>query len=177
MEYAMSLLFDNSTEEKIYDLINKIAESTGNKSFLEYGINPHMTISYFEYTKNIDTIIELLDKNIPLLNMGIGHTFLNSVGTFIPTVIFISPVINNYLLDFNKKINKLLEKNTEIKFLGFYLENKWVPHISLAWKLNKDELLIGMEILVNNFQNIFAEIKKIELAECNPYKEIKIWEL
>jgi 2'-5' RNA ligase len=177
MEYAITLYFDKTAEDKINDLVYKIAESNGNKYMLENNIKPHITIAYFEYNKNINSIIELLDKNIPILNMGIGQTFLGSIGTFIPAVLFISPVINNYLLNFNKKANELLEKNKKIKFIGFYLENKWVPHVSLGVKLNKNELLKGMEILVNNYQNIFAEVNKIALVECNPYKEIKTWKL
>jgi len=35
--------FDKAAEEKIYDLIKKIIKSTGNKSFLKYGINLYIS--------------------------------------------------------------------------------------------------------------------------------------
>jgi hypothetical protein len=58
-----------------------------------------------------------------------------------------------------------------------YIENQWVPHISLGVKLNEDEIKNGVKILLKNYTVIDAKIKGIGLSECNPYKDIKIWKI
>ena len=175
MDYGIILLFENESEDKIKDLINKIAQNNGNNYMLENNIPPHLSISLFEYNDPIHSIIELLDKNIS--NIKSQNLYLASIGIFNPNVLFLSPVINNILLESNKNINKLLENNGVNKFDNYYLENQWVPHISLGVKLNKNELLNGINLLINNYQNMGIKINRIGLVECNPYKEIKIWNI
>jgi 2'-5' RNA ligase len=175
MDYGIILCFDKNSEENINDLIKKIAQNNGNTYMLENNILPHLCISLFEYNDAIHSIIELLDKNIS--NIKSQDIYLDSVGIFNPNVLFLSPVINSYILESNKYINKLLENNGVSKFDKYYIENQWVPHISLGVKLTKKELLDGINVIINNFQNMSIKINKMALAECNPYKEIKIWNI
>jgi 2'-5' RNA ligase len=172
MDYAVVLFFDKNTEDKINELIKKIAQNNGNNYMLENKIPPHLTISLFEYDNQINSIIELLDKNISCVN--IQNMYFVSIGIFNPNVLFLSPVIDNDLLELNKYMNKLLEENNVNKIDQNYLGNQWVPHASLGVKLNEKELLDGLNILINNYQKINARINRIALVECNSYKELKI---
>jgi len=177
MDYAITLYFNKIVEDKINDLINEIAKSNGNKYMVDKNIKPHLSISLFEYNGNINSIIELLDKNIPKMNFNEGKIILASIGIFNPYVLFIAPVVNKCLLKLNKKINELLHKNNDIKIDINYIDDQWVPHITIGVKLNKIELINGINILINNFQKTEANINKIALEECEPLKEIKIWNL
>ena len=100
-----------------------------------------------------------------------------SFGIFNPSVLFLSPVFDNNLSNSNKNIINILNQIENIIFNKFYIENNWVPHISLGVKLNENELLNGIKILSKCFKPIGIEINRIGLVECNPYKEIKIWDL
>jgi 2'-5' RNA ligase len=173
MDYAIILFFDKNTEDKINVLIQKIAQNNGNNYMVVNKIPPHLSISLFGYDNPINSIIKLIDNNISEIN--IQNIYFASIGIFNPNVLFLSPVIDNNLLELNRYMNKLLKNNNVNKFDQNYLENQWVPHMSLGVKLNEKELLDGLNVLINNYQNINARINRIALVECNPYKEIKIW--
>lgn len=177
MDYAITLYFNKTVEDKINGLINEIAKNNGNKYMVENNIKPHLSISLFEYNGNINSIIELLDKYIPKMNINVGNIILASIGIFNPNVLYIAPVVNKYLLELNEKINELLYNNGDIKLDINYTSGQWVPHISLAVKLDKNELKNGINVLINNFQKISANINRVALEECEPLKEIKIWNI
>jgi len=176
MEYAIVLYFNKSAEDVITNLIQEIANNNGNKYMVENKIFPHLTLSLFEYNGGNDSLINFFDDPISKINMNFENIPLSTIGMFIPKVLFIAPVVNKYLLELNKKINELLNANKDIILDKFYSNDQWVPHVSLGVKLNKDELLKGISVLINNFQNIDAKIDTIALAECNPLKNIKTWD-
>ncbi|GHT98935.1 hypothetical protein FACS1894142_5910 [Spirochaetia bacterium] len=175
MEYAVALYFDKTIEEKINSLILKIANDCGNKYMVDNKIPPHITISLFQYDDIIAPIIKIIDENISWFKKG--NISLVSIGIFNPNVLFIMPIVNNFLIKANRKITKLLESDKKINMDKNYIQNQWVPHISLAVKLNTDELINGIKTVINNYNAFGGEINRIVFSECNPYKEIKIWNL
>ena len=175
MEYAIALYFDEEIEENINSLILEIANKTENKYMVDNKIPPHITISLFQYNEKIDTIIEIIENNISFFRRN--NIIIASIGIFNPSVLFIAPVINDYLLELNKKINEIININEEIIFDKNYIENQWVPHISLGVKLDENELINGVKTLVENFKILDIEIDRVGFAECNPYKDIKTWKI
>jgi hypothetical protein len=173
MEYAIVLYFDEKKEETINSLIKKIANKNGNNYMVDNKIPPHITISLFQYNEKIDTIIEIIENNISFFRRN--NIIIASIGIFNPSVLFIAPVINDYLLELNKKINEIINISDEIIFDKYYIENQWVPHISLGVKLDENELINGVKTLVENFKILDIEIDRVGFAECNPYKDIKTW--
>ena len=174
MEYAIVLYFNKTAEDKINSLIYKIANETGNKYMVDNDIPPHITISLFKYDEEIDTIINIVENNISKLNKNkIG---IASIGIFNPNVLFLSPMINDYLIELNKNISKIIKTNDNVLLDKNYIENQWIPHISLAVKLNKNELVNGIKTIIEYFEIFEIEANRIGLAECNPYKNIKYGE-
>jgi len=175
MEYAIVLYFNKTMEEKINLLIYKIANETGNKYMVNNDIPPHITISLFKYDGEIDTIINIVENNISKFNKNkIG---IASIGIFSPNVLFLSPMMNDYLIESNKNINKIIKTNDNVLLDLNYVENQWIPHISLAVKLNKNELVNGLKTIMEHFEVLEIEANRIGFAECNPYRNIKIWKL
>jgi len=175
MEYAIALYFNKSTEEKINNLILEIANNNGNKYMLDNKIFPHLTISLFEYNGKTESLINLFDNQFPKIDFD--KISLATIGIFAPNVLFIAPVVNKHLLELNEKTNGLLNENRDIIPDKYYSNDQWVPHVSLGVKLNKNELINGTNVLIDNFQKIDAEINQIALAECNPFKDIKVWDI
>ena len=176
MKYAIVLYFNKTMEEKIKSLIYKIANETGNKYMVDNDIPPHITISLFKYDEEIDTIINIIENNISKFNKN--KIIIASIGIFNPNVLFLSPIMNDYLIESNKNISKIIKtNNNNVLFDKYYMENQWIPHISLAVKLNKNELVNGIKTIMEYFEVIEIEVNRIGLAECNPYKNIKIWEI
>jgi len=175
MDYAVILLFDNVSEENISSIISNISKENGNNYMVDNKISPHLSISLFKYNEPVDNLIKIIEKNNNKFNKELIK--IASFGVFNPYVLFLSPIFENNLLNYNKNIIEILNQVENIIFDKYYIENNWVPHISLGVKLNENELLKGIKILTKCFNPMGIEINRIGLAECNPYKEIKIWNL
>ena len=58
--YLISIYFDEKTNRRIQQYIDKVAEKTGNAFMLDGQVPPHITISAFE-TQNEVAVIETLN--------------------------------------------------------------------------------------------------------------------
>lgn len=58
-----------------------------------------------------------------------------------------------------------------------YTPEKWIPHCALAIRLNKEQFEKAMIIEKSIDFPIVAKVQKVAFARCNPYKEIKVWEI
>jgi 2'-5' RNA ligase len=136
-------------------------------------IPPHLTLALFNTDIGEKEVIETLDQNINAYTQE--NIKMSSIGIFNPAVIYLSPVMNEKLIEMNIETNNILKK-INIKN-NTYLFNEWVPHIALAVKLNSDQLIKAFDTTVRHFKAFDCKINRIALAECNPYKEIRIWEI
>jgi len=174
MDYAIVLYFDRDTEDYFNKIINDIAHSGVNNYIVDIKMPPHITVSFF-HTNEINNIINLFDKNY--LSFTTDTIIWASLGVFIPQVLYAAPVLSKYLLDVCDKTNQLIKPYAEGGVSELYLPYNWVPHTSLALKLNHNELKISFDIAIQQFTAITGKSNRLALAECNPYKEIKIWDL
>lgn len=174
MEYAIGLYFDKDSESKFNNLIQNMVQGGVNNCMLEHKITPHTTLANVS-AEDATEIIKSLDKNIACIYSG--EIFWASIGVFMPLVIYAAPVLNEYLSGLNVQINNLLKTVTETGRNGFYLPYQWVPHTALAVKMNQDELKIAFNIVTNEFVAFGGVAERLFLAQCNPFKELKTWEL
>ena len=63
--YLVSIYFDEKTDQKIQQYIDKVAEKTGNTFMLDGQVPPHITVSAFE-TQNEVAVIEMISKHMPV---------------------------------------------------------------------------------------------------------------
>lgn len=171
MEYAIGLYFDKVSEDKFNEIIRQMVQNGVNNYMLENKITPHTTLANIS-AKDAAPIIETLDKNRAVICKN--EIFWASIGVFMPLVIYAAPVLNEYLFELNIQMNTLLKPTGRN---GFYLPYQWVPHTALAVKMNRDELKIAFDIVTNEFVAFGGVSDKLFLAQCNPFKEIKTWEL
>jgi 2'-5' RNA ligase len=175
MEYAIVLYFNKETEKYLNSLIVKIAKNNGNEYMTEHKIPPHLTIILFHKNGYIDQVIKTLDNNIgKFLKSEIIFSF---VGIFNPAVVFVAPAMNNYLAEINSEIINYLKDIEDIEYDKNYIQNQWIPHLTLATKLNEQEIVKSIEIATKEFKVFEGKVEAIGLAECNPYKEIKRWKI
>ena len=167
MEYAIGLYFDKASESKFNNLIQQMVQK-GVKT------TPHITLADV-IAENAAPIIEMFDKNISSINKG--GIFWGSIGVFMPLVIYAAPVLNEYLFGLNVQVNNLLKPVTEPGISGFYLPYNWIPHVTLASKMNQDEIKTAFNVAADEFIAFGGMAEKLFLAQCNPYKEIKTWDL
>lgn len=172
--YLVSLYFDDKTTIKIQKLINKVAEKSKNKFMIDNNVPPHITIGAFE-TNNENEVIEILDEK--LKDFKSGKITFASIGVFKSSVVFLSPVLNEYLHNLSVNIYEDLKDVDNTIISKYYMPFQWMPHVTIAKKLNKKELFLAFEELENNFSIFSGSVIKIGLSKTNPYKDMKIWNL
>lgn len=172
--YLVSIYFDEKTSKKIQQYINKVAECTGNTFMLDGNVPPHITISAFE-TQDEAAAIETLERAVARLRQGTLEWV--SVGEFFPYVIFLIPILNEYLHEMSVIVNDELSNTNGIKISPYYRPFQWLPHTTIAKKLSKEEMRIAFEVLQESFAMFEGEVVKIGLAKPNPHRDIAMWEL
>ena len=172
--YLLSIYFDEKTNKIIQRYINQVAEKTGNRFMTEGSVPPHITISAFE-TQDEKSAIEELDSLVKELRKG--NLTWASVGQFFPYVIYIAPVLNEYLQGLSKQMYDNLSALDGIFISPYYQPFQWLPHTTIAKKLSKEEMQIAFEVLQNSFGMFEGEVVKIGLAKPNPHRDIATWEL
>lgn len=172
--YLVSIYFDEKTNKHIQRFVNQVAERTGNCYMLDGNVPPHITISAFE-TQDEGAAIEALDSLTSELHAG-SLTWA-SVGQFFPYVIYMAPVLNEYLHKMSVSAYETLSVLEGVLVSSHYQPFQWMPHTTIAKKLSKEEMQVAFEVLQNGFGMFEGEVVRIGLAKPNPHRDIATWEL
>lgn len=172
--YLISIYFDKNTEYKIKSYMKQIAKNTGNQMMLEGKIPPHITVSAFhaDSLECAEVIFERICKQVKA-----GNIQWVSVAAFLPQVIYLSPVLNEYLQRLSETIYKEVMQMETAEPRGYYQPYRWMPHATLAKHLEKEQMKTAFEIMQNQFGPFESRVTKIGLAETNPYTDLAVFEL
>ena len=172
--YLVSLYFDEKTEERIQVLIDQVAEKTGNTFMVDGKVPPHMTVCEFA-TNEEEKAIEYLKNAVA--NLKQMEVQFVSVGTFLPYVIFLAPVLDKELFNTSLATYLNLSKIENCSISKYYQPFQWMPHATIGKKLSSEEMKIAFEVLHNQFGPFKGTVTKIGLAKTNPYRDIAVFEL
>lgn len=174
MDYAVTLEFDKETENKIQDMIDEVARVTGCDYMKCSNVPPHVTVCALVS----DDEEKLLSEMESIANsMNKDYIWFANIGVFNPYVIYLGPVMNEFLQNTCQMVNEKLLKYAEVGNRGRYLPNQWVPHAGIAVKLTPEALKEAFCIVQERFSAFGATAEKIVLARAEPYEELKSWEL
>ena len=171
--YLLSVYFDKNTENRIQSYIDDVARTSGNMFMLENNVPPHMTIGAFE-TLQEELAVKVINEAIS--DMKRDKIEWVAVGTF-PTVIFIQPVLNEYLHKISSVINECMKAIPDTKISKYYKPFSWLPHATIAKQLSEEEVRNAFDVLQNSFGVFEGEVVRIELAKKTPFRVIASWEL
>lgn len=172
--YLISAYFDDETTFKIQQYINQIAKKAGNTFMLDSHVPPHITLSSFE-TRQEEQIISLLKQNVKDIRQG--KVQWTSVSAFLPYVIFLSPVLNQYLHNLSEQIYSCIRQAEDIRIRPCYQPFSWMPHTTVGKKLSKAEMQAAFQVLQHQFGPFSGYVTKIGLAKTNPYTNLTVFEL
>lgn len=172
--YLVSIYFDKKTNKTIQGLIDKVAGKTGNDFMIAGKVPPHITVSAFE-TKKEEEVLQKLQTIAEDSRQAQLHWV--SVGTFLPNVMYLSPVLNMYLQNMIQTVYKEVESVENTIFNRFYLPYQWIPHTTIGKLLSKEQMQDAFEVLQEQFVPFEGTVTKIGLAKTNPYTELALFEL
>ena len=167
--YHISIYFDPHTTNRIQQYIRQIAKHRGNNFMLDHAVPPHITLSAFE-TRAEEEVISLLNSLLP--NLSKGAIQWASVGFFFPHVIYLAPVLNEYLHTLSCQIYNGLSALTDIRIRPCYQPFHWMPHATLGKQLTQEELHCAFLTMQNQFGMFSGEVTRIGLAKTNPYCDL-----
>lgn len=172
--YLISIYFDAHTNKIMQQYINQIAKVTGNSYMLDGKVPPHITISAFE-TEDEEAAITMLAQ----LARHIKSDSLQwvSVGAFLPYVICVIPVLNEYLHTMSSKIYDGLLELKNVSVSRYYRPFQWFPHTTVGKKLTKEQLNKAFVVMQNQFGSFEGRVTHIGLAKTNPYRDVAMFEL
>lgn len=173
-DYAVTLEFDKETENKIQEMIDEVARVTGCDYMKQSKIPPHVTVSALvsdnetALLSEMECVAEAMHKDF---------IWFANIGVFNPLVIYLGPVMNEFLQSTCRTVNERLLQYAEVGNRGRYLPNQWVPHAAIAVKLTPEALKEAFTIVQEKFSAFGATAEKIVLARAEPYEELKSWKL
>lgn len=172
--YLISIYFDVKTEQMLQSYINQVSKGTGNTFMLDGNIPPHITLCGFQ-AKDETKVIEVFEEFVDKLKMG--QIYFASLGVFKGQVIYVQPILNEYLNKLCDQIYNTYKDIQDISFSPYYMPNNWIPHMSIGKHLNEEQLVEAFRLLVKQFMPMEAMVTRIGIAKTNPHRDIKIYEL
>lgn len=172
--YLISIYFDEKTNKRMEGYINRVAERSGNRFMLEEKVPPHITVSSFE-TRDLEPVIDKLSE--VLNNIEKGCIKWATVGQFLPYVIFLAPVLNEYLHGLSQTVYDCLSKIEDVSISPLYQPFQRLPHTTVGKTLSKEEMQIAFEVLQNSFGAFDGDVVEIGLARTNPHRDIIRWKM
>ncbi len=170
--YAVVVYFDKQTEDRISQIINSVAERTGNRYMLENSIPPHVSLGIFG-TDDEEAITEHFRSFAKTLSPA--DIVFDKTGSFGNVVLFLPPAENGFLRSANKSLHDMMPFSPAEG--GNYLPGKWVPHCSICVLLDEETFPAAYETAERMFSPIKGRITRLVLAECYPYREKMIIDL
>lgn len=173
-EYLISIYFDEDTEKKLKGFMQRVAKATGNTFMLDNQVPPHITVAAVE-TKQEDALISCMEELVK--KMECGDIKWVSVGSFSSQVIYVQPVLNEYLHNLSVLLAQELEQIEETLLSPYYQPFSWLPHCTIAKQLTKEQMQQAFMVLQNDFTSMDGRVMRIGIAKTNPHHDIKVWEL
>lgn len=172
--YLISIYFDKETEDRLNLTMQRVAKATGNYFMLDHQVSPHITVASVETKREEELIarIESIAKDLVQ-----GEIKFVSAGTFSTKVMFVQPVLNEYLQQLSVTLTKELEQMDETILSPYYKPFSWLPHCTIAKQLSKEEVQKALIKLSAQFVPFNACVTRIGVAKTNPHRDIKIWHL
>lgn len=167
--YLISAYFDDACAKTLQKLIDRVAAASGNTFMIDNKVPPHMTIASVETKdeKNLRSYFETLKDCI-----SPGKINIVSPGQLFPYVMYVTPVLNEYLMGLSRDIVGMTEKIEGAKLSKYYRPYSWLPHITIGKTMSQYEMVKAFEVMQQYFVPMEATITEIGLAKTNPHEDI-----
>ena len=174
--YLISVYFDEKSSKTLEKLIKRVATATGNTFMLDNQVPPHITVTAVE-TKREDELVKCIDKLVTSSSISTGNIQWVSVGAFMPQVIYIEPVLSEYLHRLSVRLMEAFSTIEDTICSPQYQPFHWLPHCTIGKQLSKEQMVEAFKVLQQCFVPIEGCVTKIGIAKTNPHRDIKVWEL
>ncbi|MGL5260568.1 MAG: 2'-5' RNA ligase family protein [Lachnospiraceae bacterium] len=177
--YLISLYFDEKTKDHITEYTKSIANYTKEFSLITECVPPHLTVAGYTSTYNKEETLTKLIYTIDDLVTHLKSFELNivSIGTLKGSVLYLTPILNKQLQGVVEELEEKIGSTIFFQSSIYYKPYSYLPHITIARRLSKEQLFLGFEAIQHVFKPFIGHVVRIGLSTTNPYQEIKNWQL
>lgn len=167
--YALLAILDEDTNQQIQKLYQDLKkQNLSNYAFETEGYIPHITLADFE-NLSLEKVIDILSTKL-LVSHPIPINF-SSLGSFLGTnIVFLSPVKTPSLIQLHMNIHELLADY--ITEDSLYRPENWVPHLTLANRIEDVKFLKLYQISHQHFSQMQSHIIGLKLIKINSQNKI-----
>ena len=167
--YLISIYFDEKTTKKMQKLIDDISKETGNTFMIDGNIPPHITLLEFD-TKDEKAAVEIFKENA--IKLVQGNIMFAAIGVFKRQVIYVEPVLNEYLYNMSVNVYEMFNSIPDLKLSPYYQPFGWIPHMSLGKHLDMTQIVKAFEKVLENFEPFEGTVCKVGIAKTNPHRDL-----
>ena len=171
--YLISAYFDENTNRVLQGYIEKVAKATGNDFMVANHVPPHLTLSAIE-ARSVDVLVPAFEKLDSKISRG--DISLITVGQLMPKVLYVSPYLNEYLQNLEQQVFDCFKDIPNTTISSCYRPFSWLPHITLAKTLNREQMLAAVQVM-ENFKSLDTSIVGLGLAKVNPHQDVRLIDL
>ena len=94
-----------------------------------------------------------------------------------PHVLYITPVLNEYLHNMMVEIYDMFSEMEDIIVRKCYQPFAWLPHTTISKTLDKEQMQEAFKVMQEMFVPFMGTVVRIGLSKTNPYQELEMYEL
>lgn len=170
MPYAVELLFDNKTENYIYDIWKELHRTGLNRYMLDSGGKPHITLSIYKTVdySNFEKRLKLFFKNVNPFTLTLA-----SIGVFPESrgAVFLALTVTDQLLDIHRRFHDAFGDYDELAW-DFYKPGKWVPHCTISVDTNHNTAMKVVDYMVERFRPMDIRIESVVIVKFRPINHL-----
>ncbi len=160
--FLVSAYFDPLSDRILGNLMNSLAEVTGNRFMIENQVPPHMTFLQIQTRtaqKELEEAVRKLEKTL----IPVPFVF-TACGGEIPNVIYAKVKMTEELKSQIDLIYNEISKIPDIKINPHYLPENIFPHVTLAKTLSREAQEKGLEYVHKNFSLFTGRLNEAGLS-------------
>ncbi|PEY34656.1 hypothetical protein CN354_17170 [Bacillus cereus] len=157
--YAVIATFDKKFSKHVKEIREGLTDIVHNGD-----LEPHITLADY-HTLDLKTYRAKLERFTE--NIGCFPVSFSSVGTF-PTngTIFLAPTVTKGLLEVHHSFHNHF-KDFQDQPHSYYVPEKWVPHCTIANRLEREQFVRVMEFVYKEFRVQTAVVESLKLIRVN----------
>jgi 2'-5' RNA ligase len=143
MSFAVEMYFDEAADRAVRAAWKALADAGISTSMLDGISRPHVTLAVSdEIGATFKNALALFAKEVSPFELTFSH-----VGAFNTAegVVFLAPTMTRSLLDLHQRFHAFFDQHAAKKW-PYYLPGAWVPHCTLAFRLDAERLVAAFAI-------------------------------
>ncbi|MFC5530174.1 2'-5' RNA ligase family protein [Cohnella yongneupensis] len=162
--YAIEIFFNDAFDRYVRDLWNQCNENHLSSFGTNIkGIEPHIALALYSNI-DVDSLSKRFNEFIQT-EISEFNLFFDAIAIF-PTsnVTFFQPNTNQDLSNLMSKVHAFFS-DFEENCNPYYSEQRWFPHVTVAYNGTYEELKSTFSYVVNNYESMNVRAQKIGLVE------------